>query len=172
MKNLLQLIGSSYIFRNLHQIYFKMTNTTYGIFSRLKTGAIFPEASQLDCYISFSAIIKYPERIKFGRGLRVGPECVLGAMGGISFGDNVRLSKGVVVETGGLNIYDTDPPYKHISKSITIESGVWVGVNSIILGGVTIGRNAVIGAGSVVTKSVPENMVFAGNPAKPIKKRG
>lgn len=51
-------------------------------------------------------------------------------------------------------------------KPVQLSYGCWIGANSIILPGVTIGRNAVIGAGSVVTKSVPDYAVAAGNPAK------
>ncbi|WP_295020690.1 DapH/DapD/GlmU-related protein [Sulfurimonas sp.] len=54
-------------------------------------------------------------------------------------------------------------------KSVTLKYGCWIGANTIILPGVTIGQNSVVGAGSVVTKSIPENAVYAGNPAKIIK---
>ena len=55
-------------------------------------------------------------------------------------------------------------------KNIIIKDDAWIGANSIILKGVTIGEGAVIGAGSVVTKDVPPYTVVAGNPAKIIKK--
>lgn len=55
-----------------------------------------------------------------------------------------------------------------ISQQVTIEDNVWIGINSIILKGVTIGRNSVIGAGSVVTRNIPKNSIAAGNPAKVI----
>lgn len=58
---------------------------------------------------------------------------------------------------------------KGVSKPVIIEDGVWIGANAIILPGVTIGRGSVIGAGSVVTKSVPPMAVAVGNPAKVIK---
>ena len=59
---------------------------------------------------------------------------------------------------------------KHISgKNIYIDEGAWVGSGSIILGGVRIGKNAVVAAGSVVTKDVPDNWIFGGVPAKAIK---
>ena len=52
---------------------------------------------------------------------------------------------------------------------VRIEDGVWIGGGTIILPGVTIGRNSVIGAGSVVTRSIPANCVAAGNPCRVIK---
>ncbi|PMO67495.1 hypothetical protein BCT05_06880 [Vibrio breoganii] len=56
--------------------------------------------------------------------------------------------------------------------AIVLEDDVWVGARSIILTGVRIGKGAVIGAGSVVTKDVQPNTIVAGNPAKIIGKRG
>ena len=52
-----------------------------------------------------------------------------------------------------------------------IQKNVWIGARSIILPGVTIQSDSIIGAGSVVTNDVPSNSIFAGNPAKLIKKR-
>lgn len=60
--------------------------------------------------------------------------------------------------------------YSIIDKPVRIKSGAWIGGHSIILKGVTIGKNSVIGAGSIVTHDIPDNEVWAGNPAKYIKK--
>lgn len=93
----------------------------------------------------------------------------------ISIGNNVLIG-------GGCKIWDTDfhalDPYIRIiekdrvvnSKSITIHDNVFIGSQSLILKGVSVGKNSIIGAGSVVTRSIPENEIWAGNPAKFIKK--
>ena len=57
-----------------------------------------------------------------------------------------------------------------LAQPITIEDDVWIGANSIILPGVTIGKGSVIGAGSVVTGQIPPMVLAAGNPAKPLRK--
>lgn len=57
------------------------------------------------------------------------------------------------------------------TKGIIIESDVWIGANCCVLDGVTIGRGSVIGAGSIVTKSIPPMSVAVGNPCRVIKQR-
>ena len=92
------------------------------------------------------------------------------------FGANIRVGKNVFInhactfmDRGGIVI---EPPLRRTltSKPIHIERGVWIGAGAIVLPGVTVGENAVIGAGSVVTHDVPANTVVAGNPAKVIRK--
>ena len=58
------------------------------------------------------------------------------------------------------------------SKPIILGSNVWIGTNSLIMKGVTIGENSIVAAQSVVTKDVPSNVIVGGNPAKPIKQIG
>jgi acetyltransferase-like isoleucine patch superfamily enzyme len=67
--------------------------------------------------------------------------------------------------------YILDAPLDLSKASITVEDDVWIGANSIILPGVTIGRGAVIGAGSVVTKDVAPYAICAGNPARVVRMR-
>ena len=147
-----------------------MGGKALGLMSRIKTGILFADAATKDCYIYWNTRVKYPENIFLGKSVRIGSDCVLGAMGGISLGNNVRVSKGVIIETGGLD-FSGDAPYLHVAKPIRIEDGVWIGANAIILGGVTIGRNAVVGAGAVVTRDVSENSIAAGNPARTVRSR-
>lgn len=59
--------------------------------------------------------------------------------------------------------------FRTFARPVNIEDNVWIGGGAVILPGVTIGKNAVIGAGSVVTKSIPENCIAVGNPCKVIK---
>ena len=110
--------------------------------------------------------------VKLGRGVRfygmphLGTEPWL-----ITLGDNVHVTKGVefLNHDGATLILRKDTPDLEITKPIVIGSDVYIGVNSIILPGVTIGNRCVVGAGSVVSRSVPENSVVAGVPARVIK---
>lgn len=63
------------------------------------------------------------------------------------------------------------PGHPHTKGPVTIENDVWIGYGAIILSGVKIGNGAVIGAGSVVSKNVPAYTIFAGNPARMVRKR-
>ena len=67
------------------------------------------------------------------------------------------------------NRKDTSNDFK-FSKPVKIGDNVWIGMNSCILPGVEIGNNSIIGSGSVVTKNIPENEIWVGNPAKFIRK--
>ncbi|GAB2174748.1 hypothetical protein DLREEDagr8_03060 [Dongia sp. agr-C8] len=58
---------------------------------------------------------------------------------------------------------------KRVVRPIRLGDGVWIGAGTIVIGGVTIGNGAVIGAGSVVTKDVPADCIYAGNPARLIR---
>lgn len=89
----------------------------------------------------------------------------------ITMGDNIHIAGGVsfVNHDGGVLILRHKYPTLEITKPIEIKDNVYIGMNSIIMPGVTIGSNVVIGAGSVVNKNIPDNSVYAGVPAKFIK---
>jgi acetyltransferase-like isoleucine patch superfamily enzyme len=126
----------------------------------LRLAALAPHARGCICH--WSVELKYPDRIGFGANVVVGPHCTLGGFGGITLGDHVRLSKGVVLETAGLD-FSGAPPYRHQAQPIDIGRGAWLGAGAMVLGGVTIGENAVIGAGTVVTRDVPPNAIAVGS---------
>jgi acetyltransferase-like isoleucine patch superfamily enzyme len=115
---------------------------------------------------------KYP-------GIRIGKNCTLTNpnFGSepflISIGDNVRVSKGVVFTNhdGGMWVLRNNgmAPNGDRFGPISIGNNVHIGMNSMIMPGVTIGDNVIVGAGSIVTKSIPSNSVAAGVPAKIIE---
>lgn len=114
-----------------------------------------------------------------------GPGTQIGSrINGISIGNFCSIASGVVIQEYyhkynratsyyiNRNIFGKDLSLDIYSKgSIKIEDDVWIGANSVILSGVTIGRGSIIGAGSIVTKNVPRYSIAAGNPAKVIKSR-
>ena len=109
--------------------------------------------------------------------VNIGSNTIIGMgnviIGPVTIGNNVMFAQNIVVS--GLNHGYEDisiPPsmQKVVTKPIVISDNVWIGANSVITAGVTIGKHSVIGGGSVVTKSVPDYTVVAGNPARIIKK--
>lgn len=108
------------------------------------------------------------KNIHLGKHVFINSGCRFQDQGGITIGDGALIGHNVVLAT--LN-HGLEPAKRAnlLPAPIKIGRRVWIGSNSTILPGVSIGDNAVIGAGSVVTKDVPSNAIVAGNPAK-IKK--
>ena len=108
------------------------------------------------------------KNIHLGKGVFINAGCKFQDQGGIWIGDGALIGHNTVLAT--LN-HGLLPEERHdlIPRPIRIGKNVWIGSNSTILPGVTIGDNAVIGAGSVVTKDIPENMIAVGCPAKVIR---
>lgn len=84
----------------------------------------------------------------------------------ITIGNNVKCGANVTITDGDSHPED---PRSGVNKPVVIEDNVWIGINVIILKGVTIGRNSFIGAGSVVTKDIPANVVAVGAPCRPVR---
>jgi maltose O-acetyltransferase len=112
--------------------------------------------------------IKYGENISIGYHSAIGRYSCIGAKSKVKIGSYVRISRGVIIETAGLDL-SQPVPYPHTSKEITIEDGVWIASNAIILGGVTIGANSIIGAGAVVSKNVAPNSILVNQPLRNLK---
>ncbi|WP_207536414.1 acyltransferase [Desertivirga arenae] len=99
------------------------------------------------------------------------------ATSSVSLGDNILIGGGVTIVDSDFhslnyNHWHTDLDYEYMRKfPVVIKDNVFIGMNSIILKGVTIGANVIIAAGSVVFKDIPDNEIWGGNPAKFIKRR-
>lgn len=109
--------------------------------------------------------------VRIGERTRVGISNVL--IGPVTIGNDVIIAQNVVFS--GLNHGYKDvalPPHDQpcTTAEIVLEDEVWVGANAVITAGARIGKHAIVGAGSVVTKSVEPYSIVAGNPARPIKK--
>lgn len=86
--------------------------------------------------------------------------------GNIIIDDDVMIASGVRLIS---NNHDLDNRMVLTCKPVHIKRNCWIGAGATILRGITIGENSVVGAGSVVTKDVPDNVIVAGNPAKIIR---
>ncbi|EGQ9221188.1 sugar O-acetyltransferase [Vibrio parahaemolyticus] len=91
----------------------------------------------------------------------------------IYIGNSVMIGPNVTIATAGHPIEpDLRREVAQFNIPVHIEDNVWIGANSVVLPGVTIGENSVIGAGSVVTKDIPSNVVAVGNPCRVLREIG
>jgi len=113
--------------------------------------------------------------LKIGDNVSINSNSYLGADGGrISIGDNVLIAQNVVVRAANHSYDSSNTPIKdqgHTFGIIHIEDDVWVGANSVIVSGVTIGKHSIVTAGSVVTKDVMPSSIVGGVPARIIRYR-
>ncbi|WP_136481605.1 sugar O-acetyltransferase [Cognatitamlana onchidii] len=126
--------------------------------------------AKTNLYIEPPFYCDYGYNIIAGKNVYFNFNCCVLDVATVTLGDNVMIGPYV-------QIYTATHPLEHelrnsgleYAKAINIGDNVWIGGNSTICPGVTIGNNAVIAAGAVVTKDVPTNVVVGGNPAKIIK---
>ena len=117
------------------------------------------------------AWIEPPFFFCYGRHIKMGDYCYLNVNcqfiddGEIEIGDHTEFGPNVVISTVGHPINPNHRPLMYAEK-VTIGRNCWIGASVTILPGVTIGDKSVIGAGSVVTKDVPANVIAFGNPCK------
>jgi acetyltransferase-like isoleucine patch superfamily enzyme len=107
-----------------------------------------------------------------GRECFLGDECLLDLAESIELGDQVTLAERVLILTH-MNVGYADHPlqavFPPLLAPVRLESGCFVGAGATLLAGVTIGREAFVAAGSVVTESVPARTLVAGSPARPLR---
>lgn len=113
--------------------------------------------------------------VQIGDNSKIGPNFRVLGPGMFKIGSNVIIGPDVIFITINHKFDRTNIPIKaqghYEAKQITVLDDVWIGARAIILPGVCIGTGAIVGAGAVVTKSIPEYAIVAGNPARVIKSR-
>jgi sugar fermentation stimulation protein A len=106
---------------------------------------------------------------RFGRRVFVNQNCTFYDLGGLTIGDDVMIGPNVSLITAG---HPLDPATRRrvtIGRPIVIERNVWIAAGAIVIGGVTVGEDSVVAAGSVVTRDVPPGVLVAGNPARVVR---
>ena len=106
------------------------------------------------------------DKVKIGNNVFINSNLLAMARGGITIEDDVQIAGNVSLLTNNHDPYDR---MLLPCKPILIKKGAWIGANVVILRGISIGKHAIVGAGSVVTKDVPDYAVVVGNPAKVVK---
>ncbi|MFP4422464.1 MAG: DapH/DapD/GlmU-related protein [Desulfococcaceae bacterium] len=121
--------------------------------------------------VHFTSRVLFWENIE--KGSRAAPGMNAGgyvqARNGIRIGHNFRMGPnvGLISSNHDLNDYD-----RHTEAApIVIGDNVWIGMNSVVLPGVRIGNNVAIGAGSIITRDLPDNVVAAGNPCRVLREK-
>ena len=123
--------------------------------------------------------VDYGKFIRIGDNSEVNMNCVFLDCNWITIGSNVMIAPGVHIYTVFHPLVATER-YRYVegekyplaignTAPVTIEDDVWIGGSSILMPGVTIGRGSVIGAGSVVTRSIPERTLAFGNPCRVVR---
>jgi len=110
--------------------------------------------------------------ITVGINVFVNQNCTFYDLGGLDIADNVMIGPNVSIITSGHPLEPSQRRAAVIAKPIAIQRNVWIAANVTIIGGVTVGENSVVAAGSVVTKDVPPNTLVGGNPARVIRAIG
>ena len=113
----------------------------------------------------------YGFNVSVGKNFYTNHNCTILDGAPVTFGDNVFIAPNCVISTAGHAI-DSEQRSRglEIARPIRVGNNVWIGANVSILPGVTIGDNTIIGAGSVVNKDIPADVIAVGNPCRVIRK--
>lgn len=124
--------------------------------------------------IDSTTVINVPFQTDFGchitfvKNVYVNMDVFMTDLGGITIEDDVLIAPGVKILTVNHPLEPSDR-HKLELKSVTIKKNAWIGADATIMPGVTVGENAVVAAGALVTKDVPDNTLVAGIPARVVK---
>ncbi len=124
-----------------------------------------------DAFINPPFYCDYGSHIEVGKNFFANYNCTIIDVAKVKIGDNCQMAPNVAIYTAGHPLHPVarNSMYEY-GISVTIGDNVWIGGNTVIMPGVHIGSNTVIGAGSVVTKDIPDWSVVVGNPCRVIKK--
>lgn len=113
----------------------------------------------------------YGTHIEVGKNFFANYNCTIIDVAKVKIGDNCQFAPNVSIYTAGHPVHPVsrNSMYEY-GIAVSVGDNVWIGGNTVILPGVHIGSNTVIGAGSVVTKDIPDWVIAAGNPCKVIRK--
>jgi maltose O-acetyltransferase len=126
--------------------------------------------------IGQNSLIEPPFYCAYGQNIHIGDSVFLNVLctildcNQVRIGHHVMIGPNVQIYTAAHDLRaETRNQGWEVAKPVVIEDNVWVGGGAILLPGVRIGRNAVVGAGAVVSRNVPANTIVAGNPARVIR---
>lgn len=120
-------------------------------------------------FVFSSAIVRAPWRLRLDHRACLGPKSEVYNLGPVTLHENVTVSQYVYLCAGSHDFIQAHRPLT--VAPIVIEPQAFIGARALILMGITIGENAIVGAGAVVTKNVAPGAVVGGNPARPIVKK-
>lgn len=112
------------------------------------------------------------QNMEFGNHVSIHPMCYLDASGGLKIGSEVSIAHGSSIMTHEHNFQDATSRIRSAPMKcdpVVVEDDVWIGCGVRILAGLRIGTRTVVGAGSVVTRDIPDGVVAVGVPARPLK---
>lgn len=126
--------------------------------------------SSEDAFINPPFYCDYGKHIEVGKNFFANYNCTLLDVAKIKIGDNCQMAPNVAIYTAGHPIHPVSrsSAYEY-GKEVMIGDNVWLGGNTVVCPGVRIGNNVVVGAGSVVTKDIPDWSIAAGNPCRVIR---
>jgi len=153
----------------IYKMFFRWTPHKLNSF-RIILLKIFGAKIGKNCFIHQSVMIYMPWNFTMGNNSSIDFDTIIYSLGKVEIQDFVSIAYKVNLNTASHDY--TDPKFKLIVKNTIIESGVFIGTEAYLSPNIRIGKMAVIGARSVVTKNMPENYISFGNPCKAYRIRG
>lgn len=153
---------------------FSFIPTSLGILLRAGVAKLLFKSMKGFCWIQPRVIIVHAERITLGHHFGVNSGTYINGIGEIEIGNHVLIGSNVTISSGKHPIDGEQPSIferQSIPQKIIIEDDVWIGAGAVIMPGITLRKGTVIGANAVVTRDTEPYSVYAGAPAKFLRRR-